>query len=218
MKRRNPSSKWTIAAVLAAASLTEMSAAEAQERTPTQGIDMQVRLPVLPLGGATQQLFVGYRARSFTVGLGAGVLTLSWSGPAGSSYSTNVGSFGVAPTLFVPLWQSADRASETYLTGSFVIGLLNVTANYTTYDPMTGMPRLGTSSTNITYFGPSVGIGGQHFLSPTFAVGLEGGFSAWFPSGGTSTTYMGSTMTSPFGSGTFLSLYGTLTATLLIGT
>ncbi len=214
MRRMNVLSNRTVCAVLAAASVTAVSVAEAQENAPAQGIDLQVRVPVLPWGGAMQQLFVGYRAQSFTVGLGAGLLTLSWTGPT-SAYSTNLGSFGVAPTVFVPVWRSVDRASETYLTGSFAIGVLNSTTNSTYYPPPPGVPTTSTSSVNITYFGPSVGVGGQHFLSPTFAIGLEGGFSALFPSGGSSST---GTTSSPFGSGVFLSLYGTLTASLVIGT
>jgi hypothetical protein len=212
-------SNRTACAVLAAASVTAVSVAEAQEGAPAQGIDLQVRVPVLPWGGAMQQLFIGYRAQAFTLGVGAGVLMLNWTGPGASSNSTNLGSFSVAPTVFVPLWRSADRTSETYLTGSFAVGALTSTTNSTYYPPPPGMPTTVTGSTNITYLGPSVGVGGQHFLSPTFAIGLEGGFSALFPSGGSSSTSTGGTTTSnPLGSGMYLSLYGTLTASLLIGT
>jgi hypothetical protein len=148
---------------------------------------MWIRVPGGTLEGLTAsavgapQFTLGRRSARMSVGLGIG-LTRARAGTSDptSEESLSATSFQVGPALLLDVWRSPDGRTIGNVALGAAIGRLSATDEDTFRDPFTGQVTTTRTETTATLLGFHVGIGGEHFLSPHFAVGLEGGFQGTF--------------------------------------
>ncbi|MBI4551400.1 MAG: hypothetical protein HY710_03980 [Candidatus Latescibacteria bacterium] len=159
-------------------------AAESQE--PAQGFVLWVRSPV----GALQNLFgsisapqfnVGFRGDRFGLGLGPGFTVLRsteknvFNGQLGSKETFNATLFQIGPSGWVDVWHSPDGRTRGNIAAGVSIGRLSGT-DKDEFRRFDGAIETSESSVSATLMGFHVGLGGEHFLHPHFALGVEGGF------------------------------------------
>ncbi len=155
------------------ASVGFSSSAHAQDEAPATGFALWLRMPVNSVRGslasalATPEFAIGYRGESFGVGVGLGYLLISLTDDnsklSGSLYQAT-------PSGWIDFWHSEDGRTRGNLAGGFGIGKLNLTAE----------DSFDTDKVTATLLSFYLGLGGDHYLSRNFALGLEGGFQATF--------------------------------------
>ena len=170
-------------AVLGVATLPAAVRAEEAGSRPASGFVFQARMPTL--GSLTGSLFgtpgflVGRRSGGLTIGAGLGLSRLVVE--VGDE-ETSLTVWQVQPMLQYDVWTSSDGLTSLDLVGGVGYGRASVEATETAVQCGAGS---GGSSCNeehdqITAHGTVIpiraGLGGNHFLSRHFALGLEAGW------------------------------------------
>jgi len=113
---------------------------------------------------------IGHRSGSLVIGaqLGLTGARLTNTNTSGSSSSDSLLLIQVMPMIYVDVWHSRDNRARMNLVGGVGFGRGSVTSDST--DTM----NLTTTTTTSVLFVPILaGIGGDYFLSPNFALGVE---------------------------------------------
>jgi len=173
------------AAVVLALSAAGADDAAGQSEAPATGFALWVRAS----GGSVQELaastfgspqfVVGARSSSWSLGLGVGLVAFRVTDeetfPASSSKDVLEGTvFQVGPSLLVDVWRSSDGRTRGNIAAGVGIGRISLTDESTFTDP--SGTTVTTTKTSGTVLGARLGLGGDHFLHPHFALGLEAGF------------------------------------------
>ena len=177
-------------AVLLAACTVHSSPVAAENTTPADGIMLQVRMPVTSMSSllnsaiGVPQFAVGLRRGHIAYGLGLGLsragYTDEYSGEGyHHEYTVDATLYQVAATGWYDFW----RAPEGQTVGNIVASLQYGRVNYKQKSVTTGAyPYDYTQKGDGNLIGFLVGVGGDHYLGPHFALGLETGVEATFAS------------------------------------
>jgi hypothetical protein len=138
-----------------------LDAWQLQARLPTNfGVDSLINSGFV-IGHRSGNMVIGAE-----IGLTGGRVTSDNSG--GGSTSDSVLLFQIMPMIYVDLWHSRDERARLNLVGGLGIGRGSLTEDRT--DSM----NLTSASTSSILFMPILaGIGGDYYISPNFAVGVE---------------------------------------------
>ena len=149
---------------------------------PAQGLALQIRIGSPALLGAQSLLSpaftLGYRTENITIGVGVLFSGVSASVESDDTSGLLIGAMVVGS---VQLWQSPDLRTrvDATLGAGFASASLTITD---TFDDGTG-PVTEESNASATLIPVLVGVGGDHFLVPTFGIGAEIGFQGAFVTG-----------------------------------
>lgn len=167
------------------------ASAWAEDAAPTSGVLVQVRMPVTSFSSllnsavGVPQFVVGVHHGRAAYGLGLGIsqagASEKYSGPGyESEYKLSATLFQVAPTAWFDFWRSPDGQT----TGNVVISGQYGRVNFKSESKSSGIYGSDDHVTkgNGNLFGFLVGVGGDHYLSPHFALGLEAGVQGTFAS------------------------------------
>lgn len=156
----------------------------AQTTPPGTGFALSVR----GTGGAIQdlaasaagapQFTIGYRGERYSVGVGVGFITARASDKdeftgGSSEEKTTATAFQLGPAVRMELWRSPDRRTLGNLAAGLSIGRLSLT-DEDTFSDQSGTQTTKTESSG-TLVSFHAALGGDHFLSSHFALGLEAG-------------------------------------------
>lgn len=161
-------------------------AGAAQGEEPAKGLALWVRMPVGFIQNAAAsfgapQFTIGTRRDRFGLGLGLGftVLRISdknfFQGQLQSEEKLTLSLFQIGPSGWVDFWQSPDGRARGNIVAGLNIGRLSATDEDKFRDPAGNFQTSEVSSSG-TLIGFHVGLGGDHFLHPHFALGIEAGF------------------------------------------
>src|SRR5688500_1368522 len=139
---------------------------------PAQGLALQIRLGSPALLGAqsllTPAFTLGYRTENITIGVGVLFSGLNASVEDSDTSGLLIGAMVIGS---VQLWPSPDL--RTRVDASVGAGFASASLTVTdTSDDGTG-PVTEESSASATLIPVLVGVGGDHFLVPSFAIGAE---------------------------------------------
>jgi hypothetical protein len=153
----------------------EITATEtAAQDGPDTGFALWVRVPVNGLRQsassitANPEFAVGYRGDSYGIGVGLGFLV------ARASYqndSVTATIFQIGPSAWFDFWRSPDG----YTRGNVALGL--TLGRVSASEDEDSVSNEEFNGTLLNFY---AGLGGDHFLSPHFALGAEGGFQGTF--------------------------------------
>ncbi len=176
----------TIACLLGTPGIAGPAVAAAQDEEPATGFALWIRAP----GGSVPDLFasaagapqfaVGYSGERFGLGVGLGLVlartTDKSSFMATESKSTvSATLFQIGPSGWLDIWQSLDGRTRGNVAATVSVGRLSV-SDKDEFTSAPGVPpTINETSSSGTLLGLRVGIGGDHFLHPHFALGLEAG-------------------------------------------
>jgi opacity protein-like surface antigen len=201
---------------------------------PATGFLVQARVQaqssILSLGGGPGFL-LGYRARSFALGLGVGWTRIGVSSEEGSKAAVQLSLLQIAPTVLVDVWHSADGRARANVVGSIGYGRASASASQDrqlcTYDPNTGVQTCRSvreeDSVGATLIPVTLGFGGDYFFARNFGLGLEAGFQGAFVTGMDRTSSddagggSGTTSKDVDASANAQATYGMIRATLVLG-
>lgn len=153
--------------------------------SPARGLTVWVRAgggSAAELAGsavAAPQLAIGSRSGSITLGIGLGVSRVSASDE--SQYNATDRStedltatlFQVGPEALIDVWRSADGRTRGNVSAGVAYGRVKATDR--TVDVFGGSTNTSESSTSGAMYTVRLGIGGEHWLHPNFALGFEAG-------------------------------------------
>ncbi len=176
----------SMACLMACLSTLGPHIAAAQEEQPATGFALWIRAP----GGSVPDLFasaagapqfsVGYSGERFGLGVGLG-LVLARSTDKSSFMATESKStvkatlFQIGPSGWLDIWQSLDGRTRGNVAATVSVGRLSVSDKDEFTSAPGAAPTITETSSTGTLLGVRVGIGGDHFLHPHFALGLEAG-------------------------------------------
>ena len=162
----------------------------AQVDEPARGLALWVRVS----GGSVQDLAssavggprfaVGFRRDRLVLGLGLGLSTArstdkqQFDPQTSSEDKTNAIAFQVGPSALLDVWRSADGRVRGQIAAGVAVGRISVTETSEFRDPSGTF--LSKTETSATLVGLHVALGGEHYLHPHFALGVEGGFQGTF--------------------------------------
>ena len=179
-------SSLSMACLMACLSTLGPHIAAAQEEQPATGFAVWIRAA----GGTVPDLFasvagapqfaVGYSGERFGLGVGLGLFvarsTDKSSFMATESKSTESATlFQIGPSGWLDIWQSLDGRTRGNLAATVSVGRLSVSDKDEFTSAPGVAPTINETSSSGTLLGLRVGIGGDHFLHPHFALGLEAG-------------------------------------------
>lgn len=159
--------------------------ASTQDAQPATGFAISVRIP----NASLQELFatalgsprfaLGYRGPRWTLAAGIGWAELRASdkdtfGQTESKDSFRATLLQLEPSVTADVWRSADGQTRGNLAVGLGIGRLSAVEKDSFRD-FNGQVQTSETKSSGTLLGVRVGIGGEHFLDPHFAVGAEGG-------------------------------------------
>lgn len=167
--------------------LAGLPAATAQAEPPAVGFAVWVRAPRTSLqdlastaAGAPQFAF-GFRRERLALGLGIG-LTVARSSdkqsfPTGERSERRLSgtAFQVGPAGLLDVWRSADGQVRGQIAAGLTIGRFSATDSDEFRDA-SGALTISESKTTGTLIGFHAAVGGEHYLHPHFALGVEAGF------------------------------------------
>lgn len=160
-------------------------AALSQVVQPATGFAISVRIP----NASLQEFFstalgsprfaLGYRGKGWTWGMGLGLAELRASdkdsyGNWESKDSFRATLVQIEPSATADIWRSADSRTRGNLVVGLGVGRLSA-VDKNTYRDFDGQLQTNESKSSGTLLGVRIGIGGEHFFDPHFAVGAEGG-------------------------------------------
>ncbi len=154
-------------------------AASEESKSPAVGFAIGLRAPVASARSvvtsvsSVPEFVVGYRGDRYAVGVGLGLVRAK----AADDYETITGNtFQIEPSACFDFWQSPDGFTRGNVSMGFGIGRASLTDEYE------GEYEDSKDEVSCTLFSFHLGMGGDHFLSPHFALGAEGGFQGAFAS------------------------------------
>ncbi|MBI4419662.1 MAG: hypothetical protein HY560_02455 [Gemmatimonadetes bacterium] len=172
--------------------LTLPSAGAAQAEAPAVGFAVWVRAPgrsIQDLAGSAvgaPQFAIGVRRDRVALGVGVGLSLVRSSDEDSFAGSTteqriDVTAFQLGPSGLLDIWRSVDGRVRGQLAGGFALGRVSVTETDVFSDP-SGTQRTVTKTSG-TLLGFHAALGGEYFLHPHFALGVEAGFQGNFTLG-----------------------------------
>ncbi|MGH7672194.1 MAG: hypothetical protein ACREMC_04795 [Gemmatimonadales bacterium] len=127
---------------------------------------------------------IGFRRDRLTLGLGLGLSKVRstekqvFDPQTSSEDKTTATAFQLGPSALFEVWRSADGRARGQIAAGLAVGRVSVTETSVFRDASgTSTSRTETSGTLV---GVHIALGGEHFLHPHFALGLEGGFQTTF--------------------------------------
>ncbi len=139
---------------------------------PLDAWQLQARLPTnFGVDSLINSGFViSHRSGAITLGAEIGLTgaKLTDDNPGGDSTTDSLLLFQVMPMIYVDVWHSRDERARLNLVGGLGIGRGSVTTETTDTMNLTT-----TSTTSILFMPVLAGIGGDYYVSPNFAVGVE---------------------------------------------
>lgn len=144
---------------------------------PTQGGPpdawmMQARLPTtFGVDSLINPGFaIGYRSGAIVLGAEIGLTgaKLTNTNSSGSSSSDSLLLLQVLPMIYIDAWHSRDGRARMNLVGGLGFGRGSVTSESTDTSNLTS-----SSTTSVLFMPILAGIGGDYYLSPNFAIGVE---------------------------------------------
>lgn len=173
--------------------LTAPSLSSAQAEGPAMGFALWVRAPgrsLLDLASSVAggpQFGVGFRRERLTLGMGFGFSVVRTSDKnqidpqTSDEQKVNATAYQVGPQGSLDIWRSADGRVRGQIRAGISVGRFSLTDTTAFRDPF------GTSGsrteTRGTLVGAHLALGGEHFLHPHFALGIEGGLQGTFTLG-----------------------------------
>jgi hypothetical protein len=162
----------------------------AQSQEPASGFSLWVHSPVGFLQNAfssigAPQFNVGFRRNNHGLGLGLGFTVLHskeenfFDGQLENKATFGATLFQIGPSGWVDVWHSPDGRAHGKVVGGVSIGRLSGT-DKNEFRSFNGGFETNESSVSATLLGFHLGVGGEHFLHPHFALGVEGGFQGNF--------------------------------------
>lgn len=163
----------------------------AQDQGPARGTAFWIVMPSSSVGELTSSVLavprfaIGIRRGRTQLGLALGVTRLSALdrdefGPGQSTEDEiTATTYQVGPALIQDLWTSADARTRSNFSAGVTIGRVSMTDRTETRDPQFPTTVVETK-TRGTLFGFHAAFGGDHFLSPHFALGAEAGLQGTF--------------------------------------
>jgi len=187
----------------------------------------------VPFINPTFYVFNGVRTPDFTVGMGFGFYSYDWAVTTqctdpdtgdkfecqGIPKKTADGHiFQFAPAIMMPFFKSTDLTTEVYGTAAFILTWgPDISPQYDPIDIGGGDYVEPDIQATVFGLGGSLGVGGQHFLHPNFALGAETGIFYQQVSVDPEVTIDGNSLAAPEQEGWFLGGYAALTVSFVIG-
>ena len=154
------------------------SAGAQDSQSPSTGFSLWLRMPVSAVRSTTAtaagvpEFTVGYRGERYGVGVGVGLLMMQASDDLETLTGTT---YQIEPSGWLDIWQSPDGRTR----GSVSLGVgFGHASLEDVHDEGTEAEYSDKVSGTLWSF--RLGFGGDHFLSPRFALGAEGGFQGMF--------------------------------------
>ena len=139
---------------------------------PLDAWQLQARLPTtLGVDSLINPGFaIGHRSGSVVLGAEIGFTggKLTTNNSSGSSSSDSLLLLQVMPMVYLDVWHSRDNRARMNLVGGLGFGRGSVTSDNTD-----AMNLTTTSTTSVVFMPILAGLGGDYFLSPNFALGVE---------------------------------------------
>jgi len=151
------------------------------EGGPATGFALWLRAPVnsaraeVTSVAGTPEFAAGYRGDGFGIGLAAGwILFKAHDNSAYESDDVSGSAFQIGPEGWFDVWKSADGRTRANLAAGIAFGRGSVTdKDDYRYEDFT---EIYEDTWSATLVGFHAGFGGDHYLSPQFALGAEAGF------------------------------------------
>ena len=175
-----------VAVMAACVALASQAGAEGQ--VPAKGPMLQVCMPVTSLSSLAgsamglPQFAVGFRMEALTFGLGVGLARAGYSNKDshdGFEHKYEVGAtlLQFSPQAAYDFWRSPDASTVANLKAAVHVGMLFYREKHEDHYPFPYVSESysheNTGSGTLLGFG--LAVGGDHYLSPNFALGLEMG-------------------------------------------
>lgn len=152
---------------------------------PASGTTVQIRMPVTTFSSLAStalgnpQFLIGRRTDHGGLGVGLGFSRFGWhSESSGAGYSSESSSSGtlfqVSPAAWFDCWKSPDGTTVGNVLVMAGYGRASIHTENSYSSPGFSGGSDDTHSGNVVGFG--AGLGGDHFLSPNFSLGVEAGF------------------------------------------
>ena len=170
--------------------LTVPGLGSAQAEEPATGFALWVRAPgrsLLDLASSAAggpQFGVGFRRERLTLGLGFGLSIVrttdknQFDPQTSDEQKVSATAFQVGPQGSLDIWRSTDGRVRGQIRAGIAVGRFSLTDTTAFRNPF------GTSGsraeTRGTLVGVHVALGGEHFLHPHFALGVEAGLQGTF--------------------------------------
>lgn len=175
--------------VFSGAGLVSSAMAEAVE--PAHGMMIQVRMPVTSVSSlfnsalGVPQFSIGLSRGRTGLGLGVGVSQAGYDdkysfADVESESKTNATLYQVAPTVWFEFWHAQDGSASGNIIASAQYGRINFKRTSTYRSPTSSSNYESKGNGNL--FGFGLAVGGDHYLSPHFALGVEAGGQGVFAS------------------------------------
>ncbi len=148
---------------------------------------MQTQPSIFGIAGGTAGFVLGKVMGGFAIGVGLGLTRLAYTYEGSGGITGTI--FQVVPTGFFDLWQSANGNTKVDFVGSVGYGQASLTVESEEetcdyyYDPPDCSTDTTETESSATLIPVAVGIGGNHFLGPNFALGAELGLQMLFVTG-----------------------------------
>jgi hypothetical protein len=177
---------------------------------PPDGWQFQARMPTgLGLDTIISPGFsIGHRSGGMVLGADVGLTggKFSTDNGAGNTDTTSVLLFSVMPMIYADIWKSPDGRARMNFVGGIGYGRGSVTT-----DSNDGMGNTTHNEATVAFMPLLAGIGGDYYLSPNFALGME--FSGEVPV----LLSVKSNGTDEHVGGNLEALHGMLRATFVVG-
>ena len=167
-------SQLLLAIMICVLGLEVTAAKAAAQEGPDTGFALWLRVPVTGLRQtassitANPEFVIGYKGDSYGIGVGLGFL-LARASYLNDSVTATI--FQIGPAAWFDFWRSPDGNTRGNVALGVSLGRISASSK----------DEFGTnedfSGTLLNFY---AGLGGDHFLSPHFALGAEGGFQGTF--------------------------------------
>jgi hypothetical protein len=189
MKRSVPAIVYLLCSLLPA--VPALGSAQAEE--PATGFALWVRAPgrsLLDLASSaagSPQFGVGFRRERLTLGLGFGLSIVRTTDrnqidpQTSNEEKVKATAFQVGPQGSLDIWRSTDGRVRGQIKAGIAAGRFSLTDTTAFRDPFGSSGS--RTQTRGTLVGVHVALGGEHFLHPHFALGIEAGLQGTFTLG-----------------------------------